>query len=810
MADVMNEQDATIDPDMEPLGELAEVESDYPDFGDDIGPETDEYRRIIAEKQLLEFQSELQHDDDDDDDEDDEDGSELISLGKDLTHLILKQDHHKRPLWITPDCRIFVETHSELYQEAYDLLIAIATPICRPSNIHEYAITPSSLQAAVSVGITVEQMLDALDKLSKVSLDPSVEEYFREHTKYFGKVSLYLRKNRCYLRTTEPDIARRLQNDSELETCLAPKKEPNPPKKRRLMDGNGYQQISTQADGLLGSPNPTQSTTTSQAGGDDDESEEAVEEQQEEEQEEEVDKGDSLRYFEFLIGEGNVERVKNILRKLNFPLIEEYDYIGNKGSDTIDIDLKPQTSLRPYQIKSLAKMFANHVARSGIIVLPCGAGKTLVGVAATNAVKQSTVVLCNSAIAVDQWKAQYEAWTTIDPKKIFRFTSDHHDKLPEGEGIILITTYSMITYSQKRKESAAALMESVRKRAWGLMVLDEVHIVPALTFKSVTERLKAHCKLGLTATLVREDNKISDLDYIIGPKLYEANWLDLVKEGHIAHVSCFEVWCPMTPEFYDRYLTTDREEERQLLCVSNPTKFMACEYLIRHHLQLRHKIIVFSDNLFALRKYAETLGHDYMLGQTTHKARMELFHKFKMAESCCLFLSKVGDVAVDLPSANVVIQISSHGASRRQEAQRLGRILRKKMGAPQSENNAYFYTLVSQDTREMYYSTKRQQFLVDQGYSFRVVANLLKGNTQILHFSTIEEQRRLLEEVKGSKDLDDELMDDNSVPIRGQRGLKQRKIKQVGGLSSRTGAGAVQYTELTRNRYGHPRDRPRK
>jgi DNA excision repair protein ERCC-3 len=162
----------------------------------------------------------------------------------------------------------------------------------------------------------------------------------------------------------------------------------------------------------------------------------------------------------------------------------------------------------------------------------------------------------------------------------------------------------MIAFRGKRSEESEKILESIRGREWGLMLLDEVHVVPADMFRKVVAITKSHCKLGLTATLVREDERIEHLNFLIGPKLYEANWLDLQRGGFIANVQCAEVWCPMTKEFYKEYLDPAQSLRRQALYCMNPTKFRTCEYLIKYHEALGHKIIVFSDNIFALKEYA--------------------------------------------------------------------------------------------------------------------------------------------------------------------------------------------------------------
>lgn len=291
----------------------------------------------------------------------------------------------------------------------------------------------------------------------------------------------------------------------------------------------------------------------------------------------------------------------------------------------------------------------------------------------------------------------------------------------------------MIAYSGRRSYESKKIMDFVESIEWGLLILDEVHVVPANVFRKVLTSVAAHAKLGLTATLVREDERIDDLNFLIGPKLYEANWQDLSRQGHIASVQvhptrylkCAEVWCPMPRSFYHEYLA-EKSKKRRLLYVMNPRKFQICQFLIAYHEARGDKVIVFSDNVYALKAYALRLRKPYIYGPTSQGERMQVLQQFQANPAVnTLFLSKVGDTSIDLPEATCLIQISSHYGSRRQEAQRLGRILRAKKRSD-GGFNAYFYSLVSKDTEEMYYSTKRQQFLVDQGYAFKVLLWTIK------------------------------------------------------------------------------------
>ncbi|MFS7941878.1 putative DNA helicase chromatin remodeling SNF2 family [Helianthus anomalus] len=649
----------------------------------------------------------------DDDRDGDGEGNKM-----DFTKLELKEDHANRPLWACADGRIFLETFSPLYKQAYDFLIAIAEPVCRPESMHEYNLTPHSLYAAVSVGLETKTIIDVLNKLSKTKLPKEMIDFIHESTANYGKVKLVLKKNRYLVESPFPEVLKRLLSDEVISRA-------------RIFNEGGDAFTISRSIGEIDSTHDELLNEEQLAA--------AAEEKE---------------AHSFEIDPSQVENVKQrcLPKALNYPMLEEYDFRNDFINPDLDMELKPQAQPRPYQEKSLSKMFGNGRARSGIIVLPCGAGKSLVGVSAACRIKKSCLCLATNAVSVDQWAFQFKLWSNIRDENICRFTSDSKERFRGNAGVV-VTTYNMIAFNGKRSEESEKIIEEIRNREWGLLLMDEVHVVPAHMFRKVISITKSHCKLGLTATLVREDERITDLNFLIGPKLYEANWLDLVKGGFIANVQCAEVWCPMTKEFFAEYLKKENSKKKQALYVMNPNKFRACEFLIRFHEQQRgDKIIVFADNLFALTEYAMKLRKPMIYGATSHIERTKILEAFKTSKEVnTVFLSKVGDNSIDIPEANVIIQISSHAGSRRQEAQRLGRILRAKgrlqdrMVGGKEEYNAFFYSLVSTDTQEMYYSTKRQQFLIDQGYSFKVITSLPPPDTGAeLSYHRLEDQLSLL------------------------------------------------------------------
>ena len=680
--------------------------------------------------------------------------------------LALKHDHLSRPLWVTSNGHIFLESHSPLHELAQDFLIAIAEPVSRPTHIHEYRLTPYSLYASVSVGLETEDIIQVLSRLCKTQLQPEISAFIRSCTVSYGKVKLVLKFNRYWIESSSTGTLQLLLKDPIINQS-------------RVADGDILADKAVKASG-------SSLAILKQSGP---ESIDLIEDTNPENENPLLE--EEVHSFEIL--PTAVEQVKKRCIEMDYPMLEEYDFRNDRHNPDLKIDLRPSTTMRPYQEKCLSKMFGNGRARSGIIVLPCGAGKTLVGITAACTIKKNVLVLCTSAVSVEQWRREFKNFSTIPDSQIARFTSDCKEKFSGNSGIV-ISTYTMVAYGGKRSYEAKKMMEFIHSVEWGFLLLDEVHVVPANVFRRVLTTVAAHSKLGLTATLVREDDKIDDLNFLIGPKLYEANWLDLSKQGHLANVQCAEVWCPMTSDFYREYLK-ETSRKRRLLFVMNPTKFQACQFLIDYHEKRGDKIIVFSDNVFALQAYALKLKKPFIYGPTSQIERMRVLQQFRSNPNLnTVFLSKVGDTSIDLPEATCLIQISSHYGSRRQEAQRLGRILRAKKRNDEGFN-AFFYSLVSKDTEEMYYSTKRQQFLIDQGYQFQVLTEL-KGLQELpdLVYSTHKEQLELLRSVlmASEADAEDEVIQ-VADDIEGQH-----FSRRSGQISTLSGADDMAYMEYNR------------
>ena len=722
-----------------------------------------------------------------------------------FSYLQLKPDHENRPLWIDgKKARITLESFSPLFSQAQDFLTTIAEPLSRPEFLHEYALTCHSLYAAVSVGLAPQDIIRSLDKLTKTPLPDEIKDFILVCTRAFGKVKLVLKYNHYFLETQDSQVLQKLVQDEVIKNHMMEGdgviRTENAPTMGGLVipgtkDAAGVKQAQAPApDRPVDEEGPAKEDdiyATLRADDDDDENDEVAQ-----------------RIHSVEIPKDGVEAVQRRCLEMGYPVLEEYDFHNDQVNANLDIDLKPNTSIRSYQEKSLSKMFSNGRARSGIIVLPCGAGKTLVGITAACTIRKGIVILCTSSMSVVQWRNEFLKWSNINPSDVAIFTSDHKEKFSRNTGII-VSTYSMVTQTRSRSYDAQKMMDFMQSREWGLMILDEVHVVPASIFRKVTHSIATRSKLGLTATLLREDDKITDLNFLIGPKLYEANWMELADQGHIAKVQCAEVWCPMTTEFYQEYLR-ESSRKRALLYIMNPRKFQACQFLIDYHEKRGDKVIVFSDNVFALKAYALKLKKFYIYGGTPQQERLRVLENFQHSELVnTIFLSKIGDTSLDLPEATCLIQISSHYGSRRQEAQRLGRILRAKRRNDEGFN-AFFYSLVSKDTQEMYYSSKRQAFLVDQGYAFKVITHLQGIETlENLAYSSPAERRELLQEVmlqnETSADVekvDDDLFSGRSSGSRGKSSSVAKKgaKRTASMLSDLSGGQDMAYIEYNKSR----------
>jgi DNA excision repair protein ERCC-3 len=367
--------------------------------------------------------------------------------------------------------------------------------------------------------------------------------------------------------------------------------------------------------------------------------------------------------------------------------------------------------VRDYQKMAVDAFHAGGDVRggSGVIVLPCGAGKTIVGITAMALLNKSTLVLTTSTTAVEQWRREILDKTDLADDQVATYTGDSKAIAP-----VTLATYQIVTYRPK-KDGDFPHFTLFNEQDWGLIIYDEVHLLPAPVFR-ITAEIQARRRLGLTATLVREDNREEDVFSLIGPKKFDVPWRVLEQKGWIAEAQCHEVRLGLPGTCRMEYAVAEWRDKFRMAS-ENPAKDDLVELLLEEHDAPEDRVIVIGQYLKQLRRIAARFDVPLITGQTSNPEREDLYDQFRRGEIRRLVLSKVGNFAIDLPDANVMIQVSGTFGSRQEEAQRLGRILRPKEG----EKPASFYTLVTRDTREMDFAHHRQLFLTEQGYSYEIL-----------------------------------------------------------------------------------------
>ncbi|WP_165249927.1 DNA repair helicase XPB [Paludisphaera soli] len=346
---------------------------------------------------------------------------------------------------------------------------------------------------------------------------------------------------------------------------------------------------------------------------------------------------------------------------------------------------------------------------SGVIVLPCGAGKTIVGIAALCAIKTETLVLTTSTTSVEQWRREILDKTDLDESQVATYTGESKAIAP-----VTLATYQIVTYRPK-KDGDFPHFGLFNSRDWGLIIYDEVHLLPAPVFR-ITADIQARRRLGLTATLVREDHREEDVFSLIGPKKYDVPWRVLESKGWIAEAQCHEIRLSLPPNLRMEYAIAEWRDKFRLAS-ENPVKEDLIEQLLTRHDHPEDRVLIIGQYIKQLRRIADRFDIPLITGATTNNEREDLYARFRTGAVRKLVLSKVGNFAIDLPDANVMIQISGTFGSRQEEAQRLGRILRPK----EAERPACFYSLITRDTREMDFAHHRQLFLTEQGYSYEIL-----------------------------------------------------------------------------------------
>jgi DNA excision repair protein ERCC-3 len=403
--------------------------------------------------------------------------------------------------------------------------------------------------------------------------------------------------------------------------------------------------------------------------------------------------------------------IKQALVAIGYPA---EDLAGYTDGEAMPFVVRTETAqgepfdLRQYQRDAVHAFYANGSTSggSGVVVLPCGAGKTVVGIGAMAAIGRATLILSPNTIAVRQWISEILDKTTLTSDQIGEYTGERKDIRP-----VTVTTYQMLTY-RASEDGVFPHFGLMTGHDWGLIIYDEVHLLPAPIFR-ITAEIQARRRLGLTATLVREDGREADVFGLIGPKRFDMPWRELERQGWIATAECHEIRVALPDEDRLTYAVSE-EREKYRMAAENATKIAVTRELLNRHSD--DQILIIGQYLDQLKELAHLLDAPLLTGRTNNSQREKLYDQFRQGKIKRLVVSKVANFAIDLPDANVAIQVSGTFGSRQEEAQRLGRLLRPKAdGRP-----AHFYTIVTRDTRDQEFSSNRQLFLTEQGYRYTI------------------------------------------------------------------------------------------
>jgi DNA excision repair protein ERCC-3 len=553
------------------------------------------------------------------------------------------------PLIVQSDKSILLEVDNDRYEDARDALARFAELVKSPEHIHTYRITPLSLWNAAAAGMSGADIVSTLHEYTRYEVPGNVVADILDYVGRYGRLKLVRAPSSTEGSFTELLL---ISDDPALIAEIAHHK--------RL---RAY---------IV----------------------------------EQVDPG-TLR-----IDPAQRGRIKQVLIGFGFPA---EDLAGYVQGAPLSLHLRDRTLggepfyLRHYQQEAADVFYASGQAHggSGVIVLPCGAGKTMVGMAAMARLQCATLILTPSTVAARQWRAELLDKTDLRPEDIGEYTGQVKEIRP-----VTLTTYQILIY-RKHKGAPFSHFALFNERDWGLIIYDEVHLLPAPVFR-ITSEIQARRRLGLTATLVREDGQEEDVFALIGPKRYDVPWKDLERQGWIATAECHEVRIPMPDDERMLYAIAE-SREKATIAANNPAKMPILKLLLEKHDE--DSVLIIGTYLAQLRQVAKAFGIPLITGRTAVKKREQLFQQLRDGEISTLAISRVGNFSIDLPDVNVAIQISGTFGSRQEEAQRLGRILRPKRNGLV----AHFYSLVSRDTREQDFSARRQLFLTEQGYRYDIL-----------------------------------------------------------------------------------------
>ncbi|HEX6290889.1 MAG TPA: DNA repair helicase XPB [Herpetosiphonaceae bacterium] len=554
------------------------------------------------------------------------------------------------PLIVQSDFSILADIHTPEYEAVRPQLARFAELERSPEHIHFYRITPLSLWNAAAAGMRVEDILDVLSRYSRFELPANLVRDIIEYVGRYGRLRLISEHENLLLCSDDIALLDRVCADERCQPFLRGRLTPR-----------------------------------------------AV-----------------------VVDLGARGELKQALVELGYP---PEDLAGYSSGTPLEVELRPITArgmpfdLRDYQYEAIDSFYMNGSEHggSGVVVLPCGAGKTVVGIGVLRAARTHTLILTPSTIAARQWITEILDKTTLGLDEVGEYSSERKELKP-----VTVATYQMLTYrpmavNQETGEIGEfPHMRVFNERDWGLLIYDEVHLLPAPVFRATAE-LQARRRLGLTATLVREDGRERDVFSLIGPKKYDLPWRDLEQSGWIAQAECIEVRIDMDDDRRMEAALADNRQDAYRIAAENPAKLPVLEALAQRHRE--DHVLVIGQYIEQLQAIARRLEAPLLTGRTPTIERERLYAAFKQGAIPLLVVSKIANFAVDLPDANIAIQVSGTFGSRQEEAQRLGRILRPKADG----RGARFYTLVTRDSRDQEFSAKRQLFLAEQGYRYSIV-----------------------------------------------------------------------------------------
>ena len=556
------------------------------------------------------------------------------------------------PLIVQSDRTILLEVDHPLHAEARDAVAQFAELEKSPEHIHTYRLSPLSLWNAAAGGMTAQTIIELLTSYSKYDIPANIIFEIREYINRYGRIKLFRDGNALLLTSGDAALIAEIMHHKRTQPFLL-----------RQLDAHTLQ-----------------------------------------------------------INAARRGHIKQALIHIGFPA---EDLAGYTDGSPLPMKLRSFTAEgktfepRAYQYGASAAFYAGGTPSggSGVIVLPCGAGKTIVGLVTMADIQRATLILSPNTIAVRQWIQEIIDKTDVPPEMIGEYTGDRKEICP-----ITVSTYQILTYRRPNtKEQAHKAIEEATEDDfphfslftsydWGLIIYDEVHLLPAPVFR-ITAEIQARRRLGLTATLVREDGREADVFSLIGPKKYDVPWRELERQGWIATAECHEIRTGMTEDEQLNYAVAD-EREKYRIAAESPEKFNVVRFLAERHRD--DQVLIIGQYIDQLKVLAEDLDAPLLMGKTSNKQREKLYEQFRRGEIKRMVVSKVANFAIDLPDANVAIQVSGTFGSRQEEAQRLGRILRPKADG----GLAYFYSIVTRDTRDQEFSANRQLFLTEQGYRY--------------------------------------------------------------------------------------------